>query len=154
MSDDIPDTARAWLVRLDLQQVGYNERIDQLEEQLADLHATGTDPKAGLPGWRYRDVYEWVEQWFSIHYARRMSNGVGWCARWWEHPEALLRLTAMWRSWEHYRLEQDKGIAVWLTTIADPLARELFQPDGPFTYCRQGTHVKVPAALPLEVRNV
>lgn len=154
MSDGIPDTARAWLVRLDLAQVDYGERLSQLEEQFADLLATDTNPKAGRPGWQYRNVYEWVEQWFAIHYARPMSPGLGWCARWWEHAEALLLLTAMWRSWEHYRLEPDKGIAVWLTTIAYPLVRELFDPMSTFRYCRQGTHVKVPAALPLEVRNV
>ena len=146
------DAATAWLRRLDLDGVGKDERLEALEQQLADIYATGADPRAGHPDWRYRTVYDWVEQWFSVHYARSVT-GVGWCARWFDHPEALLRLSAMWRSWEHARRDDTTGIAVWLTSIADPLARELFDPAGTFRYCGRGEHRKVPEALPLEVRH-
>ena len=146
------EAAHAWLRRLDLDGVGKDERLETLEQQVADIYATGADPRAGHPDWRYQNVHDWVEQWFAIHYARSVT-GVGWCARWFDHPEALLRLTALWRSWEHARRDDSKGIAVWLTSIADPLVRELFDPAGTFRYCTRGVHSKVPEALPLEVRH-
>ena len=152
MTDEIPDSVRAWLVRLDLALVSLTERVDTLEAQLGDLYGTGTEPTAGHPDWRYRNVHDWVEQWFSVHYARSIT-GIGWCARWFDHPEALLRLTAMWRSWETARRDDTKGIAGWLTSVADPLVKELFDPSGTFRYCSRGEHTKVPEALPLEVRS-
>ena len=152
MTEQIPDGVRAWLVRLDLSLVALTERTDTLENQLGDLHATDTEPTAGHPDWRYQNVHDWVEQWFSIHYARSMT-GIGWCPRWFDHPEALLRLTALWRSWEGARRDDTKGIASWLVYLADPLVRELFDKSGTFRYCSHGEHRKVPEALPLEVRS-
>ncbi len=34
-----------------------------------------------------------------------------WSARWWESAEAVIRLEAMWRSWEQARLDPTTGIS-------------------------------------------
>ena len=33
------------------------------------------------------------------------AHGVTWCAEWWRHTEAIARLEALWRAWEHLRLD-------------------------------------------------
>jgi len=40
-------------------------------------------------------------------------------ARWWESPEAIFRLEAMWRSWEALRLNPATVISDWLRDHAD-----------------------------------
>lgn len=55
-----------------------------------------------------------------------------WAADWWRHPEAVLRLDALWRSWEHLRLDPATGMSVWLRDHADYHLAILMSPDGPF----------------------
>lgn len=59
-----------------------------------------------------------------------------WCPQWWRHPEAIIRLEALWRAWEHLRLEPATGMSVWLRDHADHHMTVLLDPDGPFKDCR------------------
>ena len=43
---------------------------------------------------------EWVREVFAPVFARSIGGPVKWCAQWWAHGEAVLRLEALWRSWE------------------------------------------------------
>ena len=56
-----------------------------------------------------------------------------WAADWWNYPEALARLEAMWRAWEHLRLDGATGSSVWWIEHADHHMPILLDPDGPFT---------------------
>ena len=57
------------------------------------------------------------------------------------HPEAVVRLEAMWRAWEKMRREDPlAGIAKWFVEIGDPMMRELLDPDGPFKGCNETRH--------------
>ncbi|MGY1749153.1 DUF4913 domain-containing protein [Modestobacter sp. SYSU DS0511] len=59
-----------------------------------------------------------------------------WCPAWWKHAEAIVRLKAMWRSWEHLRLDAVTGMPVWLRDHADHHMRILTDSDlGPFKGC-------------------
>ena len=51
---------------------------------------------------------------------------------WWRHPEAVLRLDAMWRSWEQARLDPATGMATWLRDTADYHMGILMSAQGPF----------------------
>jgi hypothetical protein len=59
-----------------------------------------------------------------------------WCPSWWKHPEAIMRLEALWRSWEHLRMDPATGLSVWMLDHADRHMRILMDPDlGPFKGC-------------------
>jgi hypothetical protein len=100
----------------------------------------------------YRSVNEFVENYLSLLYQRDVRNGrYLWCPQWWKHIEAVIRLDALWRSWEHYRLISGTGMSVWLLGHADPHMQILFDPEGPFQHCsvRNG-HRDVLQPLPLQ----
>ncbi|BEH02802.1 hypothetical protein brsh051_20830 [Brooklawnia propionicigenes] len=59
-----------------------------------------------------------------------------WSARWWESAEAVIRLEAMWRSWEQARLDPATGISTWLRDHADYHLSVLMSPTGPFASSR------------------
>ncbi|MFQ1004384.1 DUF4913 domain-containing protein [Modestobacter sp. SSW1-42] len=58
-----------------------------------------------------------------------------WCPEWWQHPEALARLEAIWRSYEALRHEPGTGMSVWLLVHVDPHMSQLLAPHGPFRGC-------------------
>ncbi|HVX23327.1 MAG TPA: DUF4913 domain-containing protein [Acidimicrobiales bacterium] len=60
-----------------------------------------------------------------------------WCPRWWAHPEAVLRLMALWQAWEAFRVEGGTGLSSWWVYHADHHLAFLFDPEtGPFAGCR------------------
>lgn len=73
-------------------------------------------------------------------YRRTLGHGRTWCPEWWRHAEAITRLEALWRSWEHLRLEPALGMSVWLRDHADPHMAVLLDPDGPFHGCKKDGH--------------
>lgn len=67
------------------------------------------------------------------------DSGLAWCPRWWAHAEAILRLEALWRSWEYLRMDPALGMSNWLTHHLDPQMRALMDPvSGPFARCTNG----------------
>ena len=64
-----------------------------------------------------------------------------WCAEWWRHTEAIARLEALWRAWEHLRLDPATGMSVWFRDHADHHMRILLDNDeGPFKGCTPAEH--------------
>ena len=55
-----------------------------------------------------------------------------WAARWWEYDEAVIRIEALWRSWEHLRQDPSTGMSVWWRDHADHHMSVLMDPQGPF----------------------
>ena len=47
------------------------------------------------------------------------GNALTWCPERWRHAEAIARLEAPWRAWEHLRLDPALGMSVWLRDHAD-----------------------------------
>ncbi|WP_231390252.1 DUF4913 domain-containing protein [Nocardia sp. CNY236] len=82
-------------------------------------------------------VVEFVENHLSRIYRRQVTDlsDTVWCPEWWRHGEAVMRLEALWRAWEHYRLDARTGMSVWFLEHADPHMSKLFDPRGPFKYC-------------------
>ncbi|MET9215810.1 MULTISPECIES: DUF4913 domain-containing protein [unclassified Nocardia] len=101
----------------------------------------------------YPNVFDFVNDYLSRVYSRQVTDisDTVWCTEWWRHPEAAVRLHALWQAWEHFRLEGGPGISVWFLDHADPHMAKLFDPRGPFKYCsvRNG-HKGMLDRLPLE----
>lgn len=57
-----------------------------------------------------------------------------WCMEWYFHPEAVSRVEAMCRAWEHLRLDGATGISVWWHM------RVLLDPQGPLYNCDKSGH--------------
>ncbi|MEZ2373406.1 DUF4913 domain-containing protein [Arthrobacter sp. RCC_34] len=92
----------------------------------------------------YGSTAEWVTKFLIPVYRRQIArNGEGttWCPEWWKHAEAIIRLEALWRAWEHLRLDGRTGMSVWLKDHLDHhLPVLLSAKDGPFTGCKNDQH--------------
>jgi hypothetical protein len=88
----------------------------------------------------FADVQTWVEDYFVLVFGRSVGGEFRWCPRWWDHVEAITRLEALWRTWEHLRLDPQTGIAVWLRDHLDHQLPRLMAPTGPFARCTPDRH--------------
>ncbi|WP_245596392.1 DUF4913 domain-containing protein [Nocardioides alkalitolerans] len=116
------------------------DRAGDVDPELADMvgEPDQSDPPdgaaaAGGDELYYGSVDEFVREYLIGTY-RRSINGRSrvWAARWWEFPEAIIRLEALWRAWEHLRLDPTTGMSVWWRDHADHHMAILMDPDGPF----------------------
>lgn len=94
----------------------------------------------------YGSVDEFVREFLVPTFRRKISErGNRWDPEWWRHPEAVLRLEALWRSWEHLRLDPATGMSVWLRDHLDHHLAVLMSSGGPFgnseTSTRLGDHL-------------
>lgn len=95
----------------------------------------------------YPDVAAFVAGFWAPTFARPHGSqveGFRWCAQWWSHAEAIVRLEATWRAWEALRLDPGTGPSVWLRDHADPCLAALTAADGPFRRCAT-KHTAAPA---------
>lgn len=83
---------------------------------------------------------DWVEQYYLPVFTRPIGGTIRWCDQWHAHPEATLRLEALWRSWETLRLDPNLGMTTWLTHYADHLVATLLASHGPFARCGPQRH--------------
>jgi len=72
-------------------------------QQLDDLERAAGNPPAGpaegqAVAFLYRSLPEFVEAVIAPLYAKHETSGGGWCASWWAHEEARVRLGAVWRA--------------------------------------------------------
>ena len=95
------------------------------------------EPDAEPPQLVYPSVDWFVAEVLSPMWARPIDGRhLTWCPDWWKHSEAVTRLDALWRAWEHLRLDPATGMSVWLRDHADHHMRVLTDPDaGPFKGC-------------------
>ena len=84
----------------------------------------------------YFDVETWVEGYFAPVFLHRVSDGsrARWCTRWWDHAEAIARLTLLWAAWEAMRWDPAAKTGWWVEL--DHHLPILLGADGPFRSCR------------------
>jgi len=74
-----------------------------------------------------------------------------WCPSWWDHAEAVMRLSTMWRSYEFLRLDPFLGLSNWILNHRDPHLRVLLDPvAGTFAACGEHGHQGNPQPPALE----
>ena len=85
----------------------------------------------------YPDVAAFLTEWFAPNYRRYIDDGRTrtWCPEWYEHPEAVARLDAMWMAWEQLRTETAMGSSKWWLDHADRHMAVLLNVNGPFMGC-------------------
>ncbi|MFE7606548.1 DUF4913 domain-containing protein [Brachybacterium paraconglomeratum] len=108
-----------------------------VEEQLSPAEPepeTEADPEEEerSPELVYGSVDEFVREYLRHVYRRATSDYRVWSSRWWEYDEAGIRLEALWRAWEHLRLDPSTGMSVWWRDHADHHMAVLMDPEGPF----------------------
>jgi hypothetical protein len=111
----------------------------------------------------YGSTDEFVREFLVVSYRREVSpkGDFRWDPRWWMHPEAVARLDALWRAWEHFRHDPATGMSVWWRDHADHHMSVLLSPIGPFAKTSGTTdpgdplpYAPPPPALYLDVRNI
>jgi hypothetical protein len=130
-----------------------------LAEQLAQLEGSaGQDPDDQPPEPVYATLGDWVTDWLGQVVERRVRTEdvstkgylARWCPSWWDHPEAVSRLGALWRAWESLRLDPSVGMSTWWRDHWDPHWGDLTSEYGPFSTCtEEGKHIGPAAPLPL-----
>jgi hypothetical protein len=123
-------------------EAAYLEAADQL----STLSAQEELAMSGGP--LYPTLEEWVREFFCVVFARHLMK-VHWCAKWFDHEEALIRLDYLWFAFEDCRRKPGLGLAEWLTRHLDPQRQILLGPDGPFSGCGDNRH-SLPPVLPTD----
>ena len=144
-----PDDVTRLTARLD----ELDAALARLTTDLADLTAAvapvapsdseDTWPGGDVPPPAFESLATWVEDYFAVVFTRSIGGEIRWCPQWRDHPEAVTRLEALWRSWETLRLDPNLGIATWLTTFLDPQLAALTGRSGPFAQCAADRHVQL-----------
>lgn len=108
-----------------------------LDDELAVLEE---EPEpADEPTLYYGSVDEFVREYLILAYRRRVDGQrTMWAADWWKYDEAVIRLEALWRSWEELRLDAATGMSVWWRDHADHHMNVLLSADGPFAAAGEG----------------
>jgi hypothetical protein len=88
----------------------------------------------------YLAVEDWVADYFVPMFRRTLGGEFRWCAQWWQHGEAISRLSALWHAWETLRLQPGTGIATWYRDHLDHQLPILMGARGPFYQCSETAH--------------
>lgn len=110
-----------------------DEILGQLQ---ADAEEAAESALAGSaePVLYYGSTDEFVREYLRYVYQRKIDGRTTfWSPRWWTSAEAVARLEALWRAWEHLRLDPATGPSVWWRDHADPHMRVLMDSAGPFS---------------------
>lgn len=108
-------------------------------DDLDDDHHT-QEPAESIAPTRPTLVFGSVDEFVRMKLLPGYSRPVGpsnrqqrrWSARWWANAEVVSRLEALWRSWEHLRLDGATGSSVWWRDHLDYHMAILMAADGPF----------------------
>lgn len=88
----------------------------------------------------YPSAEDWVLGYFVPMFRRTLGGEYRWCREWWQHAEAISRLTALWQAWEVHRLEPGSGISAWYRDHLDHHLPILLGARGPFYQCSEDAH--------------
>lgn len=80
---------------------------------------------------------DWVHYLLLPIYGREISTTRPWCEKWYEHPEAVARLHALWLAWQQFTDAEAglSGPSTWHRDHLDHALAQLRSPDGPFAAC-------------------
>ena len=111
------------------------ERTAARQGELFAASELGLPPKL-----RYPTVYDFFDDYLQSAYElSHQEQRSRWCAKWWDHRAALVRVTAMWRGYEHLRLTDPMcADEQFLRFIGDHHMRYLTSEQSPMQDCVNG----------------
>ena len=121
-----------------------SQQVNDLEDMVATLPVAPehtSQPATSPPGLLFATATEWVEQFLVSIYTRPTPGQYRWCPLWWAHPEAVIRLEALWRSWEVARLGGPASMSLWHRDHLDHHLPILMGQAGPFAACNLTRHI-------------
>jgi hypothetical protein len=89
-----------------------------------------------------RQLTLWTHNVLLPVYGREITSAAPWCSRWWQHPEAVAQLHALWLAWAELT-GPDAGMsgpANWHRDYLESVMSSLRNPMGPFAGCKPGAH--------------
>jgi len=91
------------------------------------------------------DLHAWVQTRIAVMVRKTTTTGEGggirWCRRWWEHTDAVERLTALYLAYAQLSTEESATwLSVYLRDHLDPHLATLTSPYGPFHACTPRKH--------------
>jgi len=105
-----------------------------------DLDGPAETAESETPEPVYAALEDWLTGYFLPMFRRTLGGEYRWCHQWWQHGEAISRLTALWHAWEVLRLRPGTGIATWYRDHLDHQLPILMGARGPFYQCSETTH--------------
>lgn len=97
-------------------------------------------PGGDVPEPVYTQLEDWLIDYFLPMFRRTLGGEYRWCAQWWQHGEAISRLTSLWHAWEVLRLRPGTGIATWYRDHLDHQLPIIMGARGPFYQCSETAH--------------
>ncbi|RQN02012.1 DUF4913 domain-containing protein [Aeromicrobium camelliae] len=124
--------------------------MTNVDDAFAGLDGGEQSPENSHQKTEYASLAEFVED-FLLEMCWRDTSAASaiWCPEWWRHPAAILRLDALWRSFEALRLDPALGMSTWLLQHADPHMAVLTDPQGPFKGCNK-EHISRSRKIPTD----
>ncbi len=137
---------------------GLVRRLDELDTAVQRLITDGApagtpliaDPPGppAQPAPAYPNLGSFVGDYLLRLFSRPTLGGRWlWCPHWWEHSEAVSRLTALWHAWEALRAQGGTALGSWYREHLDHQLPILMGPDGPFRDCANSHYT--PDPLPI-----
>lgn len=115
-------------------QVDGFDVVDHMDQADGEVDRDQSDEDE--TGMVFPDVMAFVEEFFAPVFGRDLeAAGTTWCPEWWRHAEAVYRLEALWRAWEHLRQDASLGPASWLRDHLDHQLAVLLSSGGPLRGC-------------------
>jgi len=127
------------LGRADADLTAAQQRVESAGAELAHAEQLPVPPE---PAPRFASLAIFVDEYVLPNWIHKLGENYGglWCARWWEHPEAVTRLEALWEAFEVMRLETPPALSTWLRDHFDVHMRALTMPAGVFFNCSIAKH--------------
>ncbi len=121
-----------------------------VEAEFKTMTGEADDAEPGVEN-HFQNVYVFVQDFLVKVHARPVRDQLSWrwCSQWWDHPEAVSRLEALWKAFEVLRRDPGTGAATWWRDYADPTMAALSDAAGTFAKCSDTTHA-LPPDLPME----
>ena len=112
-------------------------------EELRRAESTPAPKPAEGPVQRFASLPVFVVEYVIPNWVHKLGESYGgrWCSRWWEHPEAVTRLSALWEAFEVMRNEPPPSLSTWIKDHLDAHMAALTQIHGVFHNCDVNRHV-------------
>jgi len=88
-----------------------------------------------------------VNDWLLENVKLRTSSNIRWCNKWFQHNEAVARLTSLWVAWEEADRKQGESPSHWWVHHFDNQWAKIIDSNGVFRSCTPTEHKPDPKTL-------